>query len=238
MADALLLDTAEIDPAIRLPRHFERAQQIVRAFDPALRLRQSTSRELRRKGCGFILERKTRYTKPPDTEKDRDVQIATRDGYLIIGPVHISLLIRPEAIIERLKDGGDLNDRTAGQQFQQIIAAQDDELAQKRKFRRDELKGFYAESFDVLDRVGDNKSHAERMRINNAGVSPTPLKVTDRRAVRPEDVADSLQPRSTSAGESPAKESSDVHTPGTTGSAESGQLHDPSAPRPSRHDVH
>lgn len=222
MADALLLDAAEIDPAIRLPRHFARAQQIVRAFDPALRMRQSTSRELRRQGCGFILERKTRYTKPPDTENDRDVQIATRDGYLIIGPVHISHLIRPESIIERLKEGGDLNDRTAAQQFNQIIAAQDADLAEKRKFRTDELKGFYAESFDILDRVGDTKSHAERMRINNAGGSAEPLKITDRRAVRPEDVADSLQPRSTSAGESPAKESSDVHPIGTTRSAESG----------------
>jgi hypothetical protein len=226
MADALLLDTAEIDPAIRLPRHFERAQQIVRAFDPALRLRQSVSRERRRQGCGFILERKTRYTKPPDSEKDRDTQIATRDGYLIIGPVHISHLIRPESIIERLKEGGDLNDRTAAQQFTQIIAAQDADLAAKRKFRRDELKGFYAESFDVLDRVGDNKSHAERMRINNAGVDAAPLKVTDRRAIRPEDVADSLQPRSTSAGESPAKESSDVHTPSTASPRENSELHD------------
>jgi hypothetical protein len=224
MSDALLLDVTDLDPAIRLPRHFERAQQIVRAFDPALRLRQSADRDLRRQGCGYILERKTRYTKPSNSEADQDVQIATRDGYLIIGPVHISLLIRPEAIIERLKEGGDMNDFTADQYMQHIVGAQDDQRAARRKFRKDEFKGFYAESFDVLDRVGDNKSHAERMRVNNAGGAER-FNVVDRRTVKPEDVADSLTPRSTSAGESPAKESSDVHTPGTAGCAQGGQLH-------------
>ena len=225
MADALLIDSTDIDPTIRLPRHFERAQQVVKAFDPALRLRLSLSRELRRQGCGYILERQNRYSKLPDSETDRDTQIATRDGYVIVSPVHISLLIRPEAIIERLKEGGDMNDYTADQYMAHIMRAQDNDIAAKRKFRQDELKGFYAESFDVLVRVGDNKSHAERMRVNNAG-GVERFNVVDRRAVKPEDVADSLKPRSTSAGASPVKESNDVHTPGTPLCSESGQLHD------------
>ncbi len=225
MTPALLnTDYVPIERMLALPRHLAAAEDVVRAYDPALRLRQSVKRELRRQGLGFVLERKTRYTKPVDTEVDLDVRIASRDGYLLLTPVHISLLIRPQALVERLRESDQLAKQTADSFFQGLLAEQHEAKTQRQKFRHDELKGFYRESFDLLDRSGDKHSHAERMRINNAGGAER-FNVIDRRAVRLEDVANSLIPK-TSAGEIPAKESSDVHPPGTTVSAESGQLHD------------
>ncbi len=220
-----LLDTdyVPIEPALALPRPLAAAEASARAYDPALRLRQSADRERRRQGVGYILERKTRYTKPVDSEVDRDVLIASRDGYLVISSVHISLLIRPEALVERLRQGDGLLTRTADSMFQQLVAEQRKEKDQRRETRRDEFNAYYRESYDLLDRTGDKHSHAERMRLNNAGGEDR-FNITDRRRITPEDVADSLQPK-TSAGETPAKELSDVHPPRPPVRSTERQLH-------------
>ncbi len=217
-------DYVPIEPALALPRHLAAAEAEVRQYDPALRLRQSLNRELRRLGHGYILERKTRYTKPVDSEVDRDVAIASRDGYHVISPVHISLLMRPEALVERLRQGDGLATRTADSFFQQLVSEQSAENTARRDARRDDFAAYYRESYDLLDRTGDKHSHAERMRLNNSGGEER-FNVTDRRVVRPEDVADSLRPQSTSAGESPAKELSDVYPPRTPVRATERQLH-------------
>jgi hypothetical protein len=223
-----------IEPELQLPPHLKAAEARVRQFDPELRLRQSANPVLRKVGLGYILERRTRYTKPVHTEtvkdeagnflkrEDIDVKIASRDGYQVISPVHITRLMRPDSIVEELKDG-DLAVQTADQRFQAIVNAEQEKKAKRRAFRRGELKGFYRESFDILDRVGDTKSHAERTRINNAGGGER-LKVTDNRRIKPEGVGLPLNAPST--GEIPAGEINDGHPTGTTRRREDGGLHD------------
>jgi hypothetical protein len=227
-------DYVPIEPELQLPPHLKAAEARARQFDPELRLRQSANPALRRAGLGYILERRTRYTPPVTTEtvkdeagnylkrEDIDVKIASRDGYLVIAPVHISLLMRPDSIVERLKPG-DLATQTAEQRYQEIVNAELEAKANRRKFRRGELSGYYRESFDVLDRVGDSTSHAERMRLNNAG-GVERFNITDRRRIKPADL-ETLP----STGETPVKELSDEHTPGTSARREDGRLHDQAA---------
>lgn len=198
-------DYVPIEPSLALPRAIASIEAEARAYDPALRLRQSANRERRRAGLGYILERKTRYTKPVDSEVDRDVIIASRDGYLVIGAVHVSLLMRSGALVERLRDGDDLATRTAESYFQQLVSQQATEKADRRENRREDFRAFYRESFDILDRVGDRHSHAERMRLTNAG-GDEHLNIIDHRRIRPEDVAESLPSQPTDTGTSPAQE--------------------------------
>jgi hypothetical protein len=215
MSETAVLD--RLDTGLRLePQHAHIARRLA-VFDPELRLRKSAVPERRSQGFGWILERKTRYTKPPDSAFDEDVQIATRDGYLIVSPVHVSYLMREEAIVEALTPG-DLAHQTAGQRFTDIVNEQDAEKALRKKARYQDNKAFYAESFDVLDRLGDRHS-TERTRLNNAGLEP--FTVTDRRRFTDEGLA-----LGTSAGEIPAQEISDAHPPPGTSRPEDGQLHD------------
>src|SRR5688572_1729117 len=103
MSDALVID--RLDTGLRLePQHAHIARRLA-VFDPELRLRKSASPEMRAQGCGWVLERKTRYTKPPESTVNPDVQIASRDGYVIESWVHVSYLMREEAIVEALYDG-------------------------------------------------------------------------------------------------------------------------------------
>lgn len=197
MSAALAVD--RLETGLRLePQHAHIARRL-EAYDPALRLRKSASPERRAIGLGHILERRTVNTKPPDAAGDPDVQLATRDGYVIVSPVHVSYLMREEAIVEQLHDG-DMARQTTGERYQAIVNAADEAKAKRRAARRDDFRGFYAEAFDVLDRVGDTKGHFEKTRLNNAGVEP--FTVNDRRRV----TAEGFPIGAPAAGESPAQE--------------------------------
>jgi hypothetical protein len=214
-----------VDPALALPGHFRPTEATLRLFDPMLRLRKSVDRALIRKGCGFILERRSWHTKPPDVLPERtqkrgltDTAVATRDGYLIISPVHVLLMDKPAEIIAELKRA-DLADYANGDQFfHALVADQQAEDDRAKATSYDEFKDYFRESFDLLDRVGDTSSHAERMRVNNAGGEER-FNVVDRRRVRPEDDL-------SSAGEIPALELSDEHPPGTPLHSEVVGVHD------------
>lgn len=215
MATALQVDTLET--GLRLePQHAHIARRLA-VYDPELRLRRIIEPEYRRQGICWVLERKTRYTKPPDSTADQDVRLATRDGYVIVSRVHVSYLMREEAIIEALHEG-DLARQSADERFRAIVDAQDDAKAKRAKDRREDFRHHYAESFDVLDRLGDRTGKFEKTRINNAGVEP--FAVNDRRRFTPEGFA-----LETSAGESPAQESSDVHPTPPPPRPEGGELH-------------
>jgi hypothetical protein len=198
------------------------------ADDPALRLRRSVDH-----AGFFVLERLTTNTKPVDTSASglTDVKMATRDGYLHVAHVHPFFVHHPDKLLERLlendndlwRQGTGHIGSAADRYVRELATEQDEAKAHRKRHRRQESEGFYAESFDVLDRLGDRHSHAERTRINNAG--PVPLKVTDRRRV----TLDSLD--STSAEVISAKEISDEHTPHSTSGREGGQLHDQSGTR-------
>lgn len=236
--DALLVSTGYIpvEPELRLPKALREAEDVVRSYDPELRLRQSLKRELRQQGCGFILERRARYEKPTHTETkvdlngdllreaDVDVRVASRDGYLVISPVHVSLLLRPEAMVERLKEGDHANRRWQDR-FQDIIDGQLEGKQQRKKARLDNNKAWARESFDILDRIGDPKTGTERTRVSNAG-GERAFNITDRRRVTPEGFA--LE--ASSAGEIPAQESSDEHQTGSARSRQDGELHGQSEP--------
>jgi hypothetical protein len=206
-----------------LPDRFAATERVLRAYDPALRLRRSIDH-----AGFFVLERLTANTKPVDTSAAglTDTKMTSRDGYLHVAHVHPFFVHHPDKLLERLlangndmwKSGTGHLGSAADQYIREMKTEQDEAKANRRRHRLQEFEGFYAESYDVLDRLGDSKSHAERTRINNAG-APEPLKVTDRRRVRLEDL------EGTSAGETPAKESSDVYPPGTPDRREDGGVH-------------
>jgi hypothetical protein len=152
------------------PQHAHIAARLA-LYDPALRLRQSAEPARRRTGHGYILERKTVHTRPFGSEHDLDVRIAARDGYVIISPVHVSFLMREEAIVEQLREG-DLAHQTAGQRYQAVVNHIAEEKAARQRARLDTFRGFYRESFDILGRVGDAIGHFEKTRMNNAGLPP------------------------------------------------------------------
>lgn len=216
MSAAAVIDRLETGLHLE-PQHAHIARRLA-TYDPELRLRRSAEPERRRMGCGHILERRSLNAQPAGSEKDADYRIAARDGYVIVSPVHVSYLMREEAIVEALIDG-DMARQTAGERFQRIVNAADDEKAARRKARLDDFRHHYAESFDVLDRLGDATGKFEKTRINNAGV-PEAITVTDRRRFTPEGFA-----IGTSAGESPAQESSDVHPPHATDRRQDGVVH-------------
>lgn len=187
-----------LDTGLQLESQHAHIAARLALYDPDLRLRKSAAAFRRREGCGWILERKSREQRPAQAN-DPDYKIAARDGYVIISPVHISLLMRPEAIVERLYEG-DMARQTTGERMQAITNAQHDAKQARKKSRLQDFRSFYAESYDFLERVGDKHSHAERTRINNAGVES--FTVNDRRRVKLDDIEPSA------AGESPAQESS------------------------------
>jgi hypothetical protein len=207
-----------------LPDQFVKTERVLQAYDAALRLRRSIDH-----AGYFVLERLTINTKPVDTSAAglTDLKMSTRDGYQHVAHVHPFFVHHPDKLLDRLLDND--NDlwklgtghvgSAADRYVSELRTEQDDARANRRRHRRQEWEGFYAEGFDTLDRIGDTKSHAERTRINNAG-GAEPLKVTDRRRVKLED----LEP-TTSAGVTPAQESSDVHPPESSRHRESGELH-------------
>lgn len=166
------------------PQHAHIARRLA-AYDPELRLRRSAAPERRQVGLGHILERRSREKRPAQAN-DPDYRIAARDGFVIISPVHVSYLMREEAIVEALHEG-DMARQTTGERFQTIVNAQHDAKQARKKARKADFRAFYAESFDVLERLGDTSSHAERTRINNAGVES--FTVNDRRRFTPEGFA-------------------------------------------------
>lgn len=193
MAIALMLDSG-----LQLEGQHAHIADRVALYDPDLRLRKSASPERRALGLGHILERKSREQRPA-TVNDPDYRIAARDGYVIISPVHVSYLMRTESIVEALIEG-DMARQTTGERFQKLVNGQHDAKARRKADRYRDFHDFYAESFDILDRVGDAKSHAERTRLSNAGVEP--FTVNDRRRVSLDD-----------AGQSPVQESPCPSTP-------------------------
>lgn len=217
-----------VAPEITLPPQYVAAEQLMRQFDSALRVRRSVQHP------GFyVLERRTSRTKPMHietqydelgNEKPSDMKVATRDGYLFISHVHPHFLDEPNRILEQLRaHGNDLQapGNNAARAFDQMVRDREEAKARRAAFQLDEWDAYFRESFDILDRVGDQHSHAERMRLNNAGGEER-FNVTDHRRIKPEDVGITLN--TPSAGETPAKELSDEHTPGTTARREDGQL--------------
>lgn len=206
-----------------LPDQFAKTERVLQAYDPALRLRRSIDH-----AGYFVLERLTANTKPVDTSARglTDLKMATRDGYLHVAHVHPFFVHHPDKFLERLlsndndlwKQGTGHIGSAADRYIGELRTEQDDARANRRRHRRQEWEAFYAEGYDTLDRLGDKHSHAERTRINNAGAET--VKVTDRRRVTLED----LEP-TTSAGVTPAQESSDVYPPGTPDRREDGGLH-------------
>lgn len=206
-----------------LPEQFAASERVLRAHDPALRLRRSVDH-----AGFFVLERLTTNTKPVDTSAAglTDVKMATRDGYLVVSVVHPQFVHHPDRLLDRLlANGNDLWTQGTGhigsaadRYIRELATEQDEAKAHRKRHRRQEAEGFYAESFDVLDRLGDKHSHAERTRINNAGATG-PLKVTDRRRVR----LDSEE--TTSAEVISAKEMSDADQTRTPHDRQSGELH-------------
>jgi hypothetical protein len=217
-----------------LPESYAGVQVSLRAFDAELRLRRSVELE----GC-YVLERRASWTRPPHVDRKHDelgnqvpddLLVSTRDGYHFIAHVSQWFMERPDKIVEELRaNDNDLHapGNNAEQAFQKMVSDRAAAHAKKRAFRLDEWGGFYRETFDILDRIGDTGSHAERMRINNAGGIER-YNVTDHRRIKPEDVGLDLNAR-TSAGESPAQEISDVHPPGTPPHRQDGELHDQAA---------
>jgi hypothetical protein len=211
-----------------LPDEFAASERVLRAYDPALRLRRSVDH-----AGFFVLERLTTHTKPVDTSAAglTDLKMATRDGYLHVAHVHPFFVHHPDKLLERLlSNDNDLWTQGTGhigsaadRYIRELATEQDDARVNRRRHRRQESEGFYAESFDVLDRLGDRHSHAERTRLNNAGAET--VTVTDRRRVRLD------AEETTSAEVISAGESSDVTTLGTPHDCESGELHRQAAPR-------
>jgi hypothetical protein len=206
-----------------LPDQFAATEKVLRAYDSALRLRRSIDH-----AGFFVLERLTMNTKPVDTSIAglTDLKMTTRDGYLHVATVHPFFVHHPDQMLERLlangndmwKSGTGHVGSAADRYIRDLATEQDNAKAARKEKRISEFGDYYAESFDVLDRLGDRTSHAERTRINNAGTEP--VKVTDRRRITPEDLT------LPSAEVISAGERSDEHTPRTPHDRESGQLHD------------
>jgi hypothetical protein len=205
-----------------LPDQFVKTERVLQAYDSALRLRRSIDH-----AGFFVLERLTANTKPVDTTAAglTDLKMATRDGYLHVAHVHPFFVHHPDTLLERLlSNDNDLWTQGTGhigsaadRYVRELATEQDDARANRKRHRRQEMEGFYAESFDVLDRLGDTRSHAERTRLNNAGAET--VRVTDRRRITLEGL------EGTSAGVIPAKEMSDADQTRTTHDCESGELH-------------
>jgi hypothetical protein len=197
-------DHVAVEATYALPSHRRYVEDYLRAVDPALRFRRSATKQ------GFyVLERRCRRSKPAHTSARTmtDAQIQARDGYVHVATVHPWFLDRPQRIIDKLhEDGADMHKVSAKSLQQELIDDEQDAKNARRRKRLDDFRSRSAATFDVLDRLG-NKQGFERTRMNNVGL-----------------------PAPTSAGESPAEESSDVHTLGTPGRREDGGVHHSSVP--------
>lgn len=179
-----------VEPTYALPTHLRFVEDYLRLRDPWLRLRRSASTP-----GFFVLERRCRRTRPAHTSRRvmTDTQVQARDGYAHVSTVHPWFLDRPRRIVEKLmEEGHDLHEVPARDLAKQLD--EEDRYARITRHQRrlDNFRAKAAESFDVLDRTG-NTVGAERYRISNVGL-----------------------PAPTSAGETPAQESSDVHSVGAS----------------------
>jgi hypothetical protein len=160
----------EVPRLLRLPERFRRAQEYLWFHDADLRLRRSLEQP-----WFYVLERRCR--RAPAVNRGirlgSDMHLQARDGYIHVGLVHPSLLMRPWRIVERLQEqGADLWAAGGAQRVEDeaIYEARWQRETRKRR-RRDLFRDITRDAADALERTGF--FGGMRTRISNAGSPAT-----------------------------------------------------------------
>jgi len=169
--------------ALRVPALYGYAPGYLELHDPDLRLRKSIDRP-----GTFVLERRVRRAPAIriGLPNGSDIHVQARDGYLHVGRVHVSWLLRPWNIIRALKQqGGDLWAEGGAKKFDDADQYEQAWLKEnRRRHTRENFRALAREMFDDMDRQGSPEGRTERTRISNVGLPPRVTRQQRRSAQR------------------------------------------------------
>lgn len=161
-----MTDHERVRPHLRLEPWCRHVEDILRTFDPDLRLRKSVDRPL-----FYALERKCRRRPAVNAGlgDHSDLHVQARDGYIHVSLVHPNWITRPANIITALKEEGEDLFSKGGHQVADELEYEERWVKESRRRRRfGLLRDIATDAYDPLSRMG-NADGTERTRISNAG---------------------------------------------------------------------